>query len=57
MEELAGKQPHESFEKYVDAELIEMTVTETNRYAAPKNTNSTCTVTDIETLNAVLIPT
>ena len=57
MEELAGKQPHESFEKYVDAELIEMTVTETNRYAAPKNTNSTSTVTDIETLNAVLIPT
>ena len=57
MEELAGKQPHESFEKYVNAELKEMIVTETNRYAAQKNTNSTLTVTDLDTFKTVLILT
>ena len=57
MEELAGKQPHESFEKYVNAELEKMIVKETNHYAAQKNKNSTLTVTDIETFNAVLILT
>ena len=31
MEELAGKQPHEDFEKYVNAELKEMIVTETQK--------------------------
>ena len=28
MEEMAGKQPHEAFEKYFNAELKEMIVTE-----------------------------
>ena len=31
MEKLAGKQPHEDFEKYVNAELKEMIVTETQK--------------------------
>ena len=57
MEELAGKQPHEAFEKYVNTELEKMVVKETNHYAAQKNKNSTLTVTDIETFNAVLILT
>ena len=57
MKELAGKQPHEAFEKYVNAELKEMIVTETNCYAAQKSTYSTFTVTDLETSNAVLILT
>ena len=57
MKELAGKQPHEAFEKYVNAELKEMIVTETNCYAAQKSTHSTFTVTDLETSNAVLILT
>ena len=57
MEELAGKQRHEAFEKYVNAELKEMIVTETNRYAAQKNRNSTSKVTDLETFNTVLILT
>ena len=30
MEEMAGKQPHEAFEKYFNAELKEMIVTETS---------------------------
>ena len=34
-----------------------MIVTETNLYAAQKNTNSTFTVTDLEPFNAVLILT
>ena len=54
MEELAGKQQHEAFEKYVNAELKEIIVTETNRYAAQKNRNSTSKVTDLETFNTVL---
>ena len=57
VEELAGKQPHETFEKYVSAELKEMIVTETNLYAAQKNADSTFTATDLETFNAVLILT
>ena len=39
MEEMAGKQPHEAFEKCFNAELKEMIVTETSRYAAQKSTN------------------
>ena len=57
MEELTGKQPHEAFEKHANVELKEIIVTETNHYAAQKNTNSTFTVTDPETFNAVLILT
>lgn len=57
MEELAGKQPHEDFEKYVNAELKEMIVTERNGYAAQKNTNSILTVTDLETFSTALILT
>ena len=36
MEELAGKLPHESFEKYVNVELKEMFVTKTTHYAVQK---------------------
>lgn len=57
LEELVGKQPHEAFEKYVNAELKDIIVTETNRYIAQKNTNSTFTATNLETFNAVLILT
>ena len=57
MEELAGKQPHEAFEKYANAELKETIVTVTNRYAAQKNANSTFPVTDLETISTALILT
>ena len=57
VEELAGKRPHETFEKYASAELKEMIATETNLYAAQKNADSTFTATDLETFNAVLILT
>ena len=57
LEELVGKQPHEAFEKYVNAELKDIIVTETNRYIAQKNTNSLFTATNLETFNAVLILT
>ena len=37
VDKFAGKEPHEIFEQYVNAELKAMIVEETNRYAAQKN--------------------
>jgi len=44
---LTGKEPHEVFEQYVNTELKEMIVRETNRYAAQKNTTTTFSIADL----------
>ena len=57
VDKFAGKEPHEIFEEYVNAELKAMIVEETNRYAAQKNSNALFTTADLETFNAVLMLT
>ena len=53
----AGKESHEIFEQYVNAELKAIIVEETNRYAAQKNSKALFTTADLETFNAVLMLT
>ena len=53
----AGKDLHETFEQYVNAELKAMIVEETNRYAAQKNSKALFTTADLETFNVVLMLT
>ena len=57
VDKFAGKEPHEIFEQYVNAELKAMIVEETNRYAAQKNSKALFTTADLETFNAVLMLT
>ena len=57
VETFAGKQPHEIFEEYVNAELKKKILVEKNRYAAQKNTNFVLSMADLNTLNAILILT
>ena len=57
VDKFAGKEPHEIFEQYVNAELKAMIVEETNRYAAQKNSKTLFTTADLETFNAVLMLT
>ena len=57
MTKFAGKEPHEIFEQYVNAELKAMIVEETNRYAAQKNNKALFTTADLETFNVVLMLT
>ena len=57
VDKFAGKEPHEIFEQYVNAELKSMIVEETNRYAAHENSNALFTTADLETFNAVLMLT
>ena len=53
VDKFAGKEPHEIFEQYVNAELKAMIVEETNRYAALKNSKVLFTTADLETFNVV----
>ena len=57
VDKYAGKEPHEIFEQYVNAELKAMIVEETNRYAAQKNNKALFTTADLEKVNAVLMLT
>ena len=57
VEAFAGKQPHEIFEEYANAELKEKILVETNRYAAQKNTNFVLFMADLNAFNAILILT
>ena len=57
VDKFAGKEPHEIFEQYSNAELKAMIVEETNRYAAQKNSKALFTTADLETFNAVLMLT
>ena len=57
VDKFAGKEPHEIFEQYVNAELKAMIVEETNRYAAQKNSKALFTTADLETFNALLMLT
>ena len=57
VETFAAKQPHEIFEEYVNAELKEKILVETNRYAAQKNTNFVLSMADLNAFNAILILT
>ena len=57
VDKFAGKEPHEIFEQYVNAELKAMIVEETNRYAQKKNRKALFTTADLETCNAVLMLT
>ena len=54
VDKFAGKEPHEIFEQYVNAEIKAMIVEETNRYAAQKNTKALFTTADLEAFHAVL---
>ena len=55
VDKFAGKEPHEIFEQYVNAELKAMIVEETNRYAAQKNSKALFTTADLETFNVVFM--
>ena len=57
VDKFAGKEPHEIFEQYSNAELKAMIVEETNRYAAQKNSKALFTTADLETFNALLMLT
>ena len=57
VDKFAGKEPHEIFEQYVNAELKAMTVQETNRYVAQENSKALFTTADLETFNVVLMLT
>ena len=57
VDKFAGKEPHEIFTQYVNAELKAMIVEETNQYAAQKNSKALFTTADLETFNAVLMLT
>ena len=57
IDKFAGKEPHEIFQQYVNCEIKEVVVEETNRYAPQKNTNCTFSVTDLKTFSVVLILT
>ena len=57
VDKFAGKDPHETFEQYVNAELKAMIMEETSRYAGNKNSKALFTTADLETFNAVLILT
>ena len=57
VDKFAGKDLHETFEQYVNAELKVMIVEETNRYAAKKNSKALFTKADLKTCNAVLMLT
>ena len=50
-------EPHEIFQQYVNREIKEAVVEETNRYAPQKNTNCTFSVADLKTFSVVLILT
>ena len=54
---LAGKQPPKVFQQYVNAELKFKKHTETNRYAAQKNTTTSFNVENLETFNSILLLT
>ena len=55
VDKFAGKELHGIFEQYVNAELKAMTVKETNRYAALKNSKAVFTTADLQTFNTVLM--
>ena len=57
VDKFAGKDPHETFEQYVNAELKAMIVEETNQQAAKKNSKELFTTADLETFNAALMLT
>ena len=57
VETFAGKQPHEIFEEYVNAELKEKIFVETNRYAAQKNINFVLSMADLNAFNVILMLT
>ena len=57
VDKFAGKESHEIFEQYVNAELKAIIVEETNRYAAQKKNIALFTTADLETFNAVLMLT
>ena len=57
VDQFAGKEPHEIFEQYVNAEIKAMIVEETNRSAAQKNSKALFTTADLETFNAALMLT
>ena len=57
IDKFAGKELHEIFEQYVNAELKAIIVEKTNRYAAQKRNIALFTKADLETFNAVLMLT
>ena len=57
VDKFAGKEPHDIFEQYVNAELKAIIVEEINRYAAQKKNIALFTTADLETFNAALMLT
>lgn len=57
IDKFAGKEPHEIFQQYVNCEIKEVVVEETNRYAPQKNINCTFSVADLKTFSVALILT
>ena len=57
VDKLAGKEHHEIFEQYADAELKAMFVEKTNRYTVRKNSKALFITVDLEIFNAVLMLT